>query len=223
MNKNEKIELVENNDLFVVADKPEGLSVHNSNESSDKTDLLLLLKEQLKIPLFPVHRIDKETSGLIILAKKPEYVKNIIFKNEFSKKYVTILRGQITQSEGQWNFAISDKAEGRNNPQGLSADRKASCTNYKVIAQNKYFSMLECEILTGRQHQIRKHAAIAQHAVLGDSRYGDKKYNEKIASIYGETRMFLHAMHLGFVVSAGGQNKCFKFQSKLPETFKRFI
>jgi tRNA pseudouridine65 synthase len=115
----------------------------------------------------------------------------------------------------EWNFPVSDKAEGRKNPQGLAKDRVEAKTLFKVIKSNSYFSLVEFQLLTGRQHQIRKHAALARHAILGDPRYGEPKYNEKMAKIYETSRMFLHAQSLSIVIHGERRN----FYSESPPEF----
>jgi len=184
--------LFQNLDLVAV-DKPHGLSVHNNEDS---TNLLSLLEAQLKIDkLYPVHRLDKETSGIQIFALNQATAKKIseqFQENSVKKIYVGILRGQLKETKGQWNKKLTDKAEGRTNPQGLSADRVPCETRFTVLRSSKFFTYCEFDLITGRQHQIRKHTALINHSLVGDPRYGDKSYNKKMAGIYKTDRMFLH-------------------------------
>ncbi|MNL61460.1 tRNA pseudouridine synthase C [compost metagenome] len=89
----------------------------------------------------------------------------------------------------------------------------------RVIESNKYFSLVEVRLLTGRQHQIRKHAALAKHAIVGDTRYGDGKYNDKMAEVYGTDRMFLHAFRL--TLDVGGRKKT--FETQIPREFLSLV
>lgn len=205
--------LFENKD-FIAVDKAPGISIHNNE---DPQNLLLVLERQLKLKkLYPVHRLDKETSGVQVFALNENSARQLAeeFQNRsVDKIYVGILRGEIKHPEGMWALPLTDKAEGRKSPAGMVRDRIPCETGFQVIKANKYFTHCEFQLLTGRQHQIRKHAALANHSLVGDSRYGDPKYNQKIASIYGESRMFLHCARL----EIAGQ----KLVSPTPESFAK--
>lgn len=191
------IEVIFQNSSWIAVNKPEGISVHNNE---DPKNLLVCLEKQLKFEkLYPPHRLDKETSGIQILALNKNSAQELseAFESRSVKKiYVGILRGKLKSHEGTWSHALTDKAEGRKNPAGLSRERIPCETRFKVIQDSKFFSYCEFQLMTGRQHQIRKHSALSNHAIVGDSRYGDKKYNEKMASLYKTTRMFLHCTRM---------------------------
>lgn len=203
---------------YIVIDKPAGLSVHNIGEHDQ--DLLLLLKNRYQTIFYPIHRLDKETSGVMILAKNKIWAEKLSqeFQNKKTQKiYHAILRGSlpVTSDWQLWNEKISDKSEGRKNIQGLAKERVEAQTRYKVLKSNDYLSMIEVELLTGRQHQIRKHSALAKHAIVGDARYGDPKYNQKMQSLYKTSRMMLHASRL--TISIEGESKT--FESQIPADF----
>ena len=139
--------------------------------------------------------------------------------NKVRKVYQAILRGPLKKETFTWKWAISDKAEGRKNPQGVSKDRVAAHTEGKLVKANDYLSWVEIELKTGRQHQIRKHAAIDGHPLVGDPRYNDLVYNEKIAARFGTDRMFLHAGLLEFE----WEGKRLTFESKIPAEFKKLL
>ncbi len=187
------IEVLIRSDDFVAVNKPKGISVHNNEDSEN---LLVILEKQLQVSkLYPVHRLDKETSGIQILGFNAEIARQL--SEEFQKKsvlkiYTGILRGQLKNDNGIWTWPLTDKAEGRHHPEGSAKERVECETRYRVIQKSKYFSVCEFQLITGRQHQIRKHAAIAGHHIVGDSRYGETKYNQKIAVLYKTDRMFLH-------------------------------
>ncbi|WP_168196395.1 RluA family pseudouridine synthase [Bdellovibrio sp. NC01] len=208
---------------WIVIDKPAGVSVHN-----DPQDVTQILRKQLKTGTFqdihPVHRLDKETSGLLLIALNATLSRELAEQfqaHTCEKTYFAILRGAMPVNENyqSWTLPISDKAEGRKNPQGLSKDRVEARTNYKVTEATKYFSLIEVKLLTGRQHQIRKHSAMAKHSIIGDARYGDPKYNSRMAKIYDTDRMFLHAAKLKIKIS--GEEKT--FESPLPEDFRKLL
>lgn len=177
----------------VVVEKPIGISIHNTE---DAFNLIDAVESQLGLrKLFPVHRLDKETSGVQIFALNELAARKYaeLFQSQSVKKlYVGIVRGALAGSAGIWSQPLSDKSEGRMNPSGVVKDRVSCETRYKVTQTSKYFTKCEFDLITGRQHQIRKHAAVAGHALVGDPRYGDPKYNGRIASMYDESRMYLH-------------------------------
>ena len=201
---------------FLAVQKPAGVSVHNNE---DPQNLLLMLQQQLSVTkLYPVHRLDKETSGIQLLALNEISARNL--SSEFEKRtvdkiYAGVLRGELKQAQGIWNQALTDKAEGRKNPAGMSRDRIACETQFQVLNSNKFFSLCQFKLITGRQHQIRKHSALMNHPLVGDARYGDPKYNKKMADLYKTDRMFLHCHQIKIL----GQS----FESPIPEIFKKLI
>lgn len=219
MKPTNKLPVVEKSKNWLIINKPPGISVHN-----EAGDVRSILKKQLHPgtfhDIYPVHRLDKETSGLLVVATEEETAAALAEQfqaRKAEKTYHALLRGSMDVSDAwqEWNFPISDKSEGRKNPQGLLKDRVEAKTLYRVLQSNKYFSLVEVRLLTGRQHQIRKHAALAKHAIVGDTRYGDAKYNEKIAGIYKTDRMFLHASRLSLTI--GGRSQT--FETSLPSEF----
>ena len=200
------VNIIAENSFFIVIDKPYGVSVHN--ESPSVQEFLIAHKK----PLHFVNRLDQETSGLMLIAQEPQYQEELRQALNLGQKiYKALLRGRLTSKDTptQWSWPLTDKAEGRKNPQGQSADRKPCLTLVKAINKNQYFSEIEAEIKTGRQHQIRKHSALAKHPIVGDRRYNDPKYNERITQLYGLTRLCLHAYKLQFKF----QNKDYTFIS----------
>ena len=221
--KQNKLPVIEKSRHWLIVDKPVGISVHN-----EAGDVRSVLKKQLHPgtfhDIYPVHRLDKETSGLLLVATEQETAAHLAEQfqtHKADKTYYALLRGALPVSDEwhEWSFPISDKSEGRKNPQGLLKDRVEAKTLYRVLEANKYFSLVEVRLLTGRQHQIRKHAALAKHAIVGDNRYGDQKYNDKMAEIYGTDRMFLHAFRLSLPI--GGRIQT--FETPLPTDFRRVL
>jgi len=137
------------------------------------------------------------------------------------KEYHAVLRGviEVTSEWQVWEAPISDAAESRTNPQGLSNERIRARTLYRAEKSNPYFSLVHCLLQSGRQHQIRKHAAIAGRPVVGDSRYGNPKDNERIMSYYGFSRLALHAHRLSFKWNLHD----FTVVSPAPEEFERLF
>ena len=195
---------------WIALDKPAGVSVHNDPEK--KADSLAfghqILTRDPRLAtdtkwdggaLFPVHRLDRETSGVLVLATNKEAASRLqtaIAERRARKIYRAILRGVAGSGgeEGKWTLPLGEKAEGRRNPAGPPGTRKPCETRFHVLRATRHLTEIEVELLTGRQHQIRRHAVLSKHEVLGDHRYGDPKYIGKLEGIYGgELRLMLHA------------------------------
>lgn len=210
------LEILFQNQDFIAIDKPAGISVHNME---DEENILILLEKQLQVKkLFPVHRLDKETSGILLLALSSTSAKTL--SEEFQskniiKKYIAILKGELSPQAGIWSNPLTNKADGRKNPAGISKDRVSCETRFHVLKSSPYFSLCEFELITGRCHQIRKHAALAKHEIVGNSIYSIPKFNKKIASTFEVELMYLHCSML----EIKGQ----RIESPLPQCFNQFF
>ena len=156
---------------WLVVDKPAGVSVHNES-GRDLCSLAAALIQNDKstegqvgmdpdFGVSPVHRLDKETSGVILLALNREMFR--FFSKQFesrrvNKRYVALLHGLLENREGRdpwgtWNWALAKNAGGRDNPEG-SGQRQESLTRYRVLDRSTHYTMVEIELLSGRTHQI---------------------------------------------------------------------
>jgi tRNA pseudouridine65 synthase len=210
------IKILEENEFFIVLVKPEGFSVHNQSPSVAE-----YLKKARK-PQHFVNRLDQETSGLVIVAKQPAYHDLLAEALKDGHKYYrALLRAPWKKPEKNavWNWPLTDKAEGRANPKGVSSERKEASTEMRVVRTNKHFTEAYLELITGRQHQIRKHAAIAGHPIVGDPRYNEKKYNDSIKEKYGVARMHLYAEKLKFEFE--GKDYVFEEKVNLDQFFPK--
>lgn len=207
--------LFQNSELLVV-DKPVGMSVHNIQEGDNLLEWAQRYFQSKEV--HPVHRLDKETSGVQLLALTPaaaQKYQKLMGQKQSEKVYRGIVRGKISEGEGTWSHPLSDKAEGRDNPAGKSADRMMAVTHFQVLQSSPYLTEMQFKIETGRQHQIRKHCAISKHAIVGDARYGDKKFNSKMVEIYKTQRMMLHCQKM--------QIAEWTFEAAVPEEFLTFF
>jgi 23S rRNA-/tRNA-specific pseudouridylate synthase len=219
---------------WLVLNKPAGLSVHN-DPGGDALSLALSSLEndpalrktcswshsKESMPT-PAHRLDRETSGVLLLAltrKRASELQQLMEQRKARKVYRAILRGQLAQAEGSWRMPLSDKAEGRKNPAGAKADQKICATDFRRLQVNQYLSEVELELITGRQHQIRRHACLAKHAIVGDGRYGDLAYNSRLHRIYGTDRLFLHACSLEIEID----QKLQKIEAPVPQEFAKLF
>jgi len=191
---------------WLAVDKPSGLSVHNDPGK----DLCSLLTRQFEseatdqsadrpngpFGLHPVHRLDKETSGVLLLAWYKEVFRHFseaFAAGQVSKRYLALVHGTEggLEKRGQWRWPLSPTAAGRKNIQGAGR-RVPSKTIYRIIHRGRRYSLLECELLTGRTHQIRRHAALSRHPILGDRRYGSPRACRFLAERHGFNRLALH-------------------------------
>lgn len=211
------IEIIEEHDGWLVVGKPAGLSVHNAE---DGYNLLSILEEQLGCALHAAHRLDQPTSGVMLLGKNPRSTQMLQEAlTTATKEYTAIIRGSIKPEDGTWTWPLSNKGEGFRNPQGRKNDRVEALTTYRSIRSNQYFTMVHLTLGTGRQHQIRKHATLAKHQVVGDTRYGDRRYNSMIAKRYQMDELCLCASKLE--VAINGTQYC--FEVNLPTTWSALV
>jgi 23S rRNA-/tRNA-specific pseudouridylate synthase len=194
------IEIIERRADWIAVNKPAGISVHNTEKGAN---LLTILRKQLGYSLHAAHRLDSPTSGVILLGKNARGTQMIQQAlTTATKQYTAILRGVLKKTEGEWTWSLTNKGEGFKNPRGRKADQVKAQTSFKTIQANQYLTMVSLTLGTGRQHQIRKHAALAKHAVIGDLRYGDKRYNAKLTQRYGINQLCLCASQLEVVLDS---------------------
>ncbi|CBW25879.1 putative pseudouridylate synthase [Halobacteriovorax marinus SJ] len=205
------VEIIAEDQSWILINKPGAMSVHNDSKS------VIEYFKQRNINLTPPHRIDKETSGLLLLTKEKNEVSNHQqqLKNA-SKYYIAICRGQVKADNGKWEQPLSDKAEGHKNPAGKKSDQKICLTNWWKVSSNQYVTLILFKIETGRTHQIRKHCALNGHEILGDKRYGQGKYQKIIKDKYQLDSMLLHSYRLEILLREEPE----VFYAKMPQYFK---
>ncbi len=225
----EKIKIIYEDKDVLVINKPAGLTIH-AGVKTEKTLVDWLLEKYPEIknvgedPARPgiVHRLDKDTSGVMIVAKnQPAYdwLKNQ-FKNRLVKKtYIALVRGLVEKDFGTINLPISRSLKKRiRQTTKTTAASRAAITEYKVIKrlQDLNLTLVEAYPFTGRMHQIRVHFKSINHPLAGDKIYTTKKYKdfEKFP------RLMLHAQKLKIVLP-GSIEKI--FEAELPEDFKNYI
>jgi 23S rRNA-/tRNA-specific pseudouridylate synthase len=153
--------------------------------------------------IHPVHRLDKETSGVIMLCANREMFR--FFSRQFEsrqvkKQYIAILHGRLETPKGDnlwgfWQWPLSKTAGGRQHPQGSGARRPCE-TRFRILGHSAHYTLAEIEILTGRIHQIRRHAKLSGHPVVGDSRYGSTRAVKYLIQRHSFDSLALHANSL---------------------------
>lgn len=193
--------LFENDDVFII-NKPAGLAVHaGSNIAFGVIDILRA--DRFKDHFIElVHRLDRQTSGCLVLAKSRTALTelNALFNsnNSIKKQYLTLTKGNWTESEHRIDAPLSkNEIKGGERMVTVNPAGKTAVSLFRPIEQFSHSSLVEVTLLTGRTHQIRVHAASENHPVAGDEKYGDKSFNKALKKL-GLNRMFLHARHLSF-------------------------
>lgn len=215
----------EDNDLLVV-NKPKGMVVHPApgNYSGTLVNALLYhCKDSLSGingVLRPgiVHRIDKDTSGLLIVAKNDIAHAGLarqIKEHSFSREYECVVHGNIKDDEGTIRLPIGRNPKDRKKMAVVYKNSKDAVTHYRVIKRYGQFTHIRCRLETGRTHQIRVHMAYMGHPVAGDEVYGPKRVQK------GLNGQCLHAKHIGFVHPKTGL--WLEFESDLPDYFTSFL
>jgi RluA family pseudouridine synthase len=206
MNPEPEINILYKTSGWLAVDKPEGISVHNDPGH----DLITLVKQKISsdpdlkrqvefdptLGIQPIHRLDKETSGVILLACSQNSLSDLssaFAENQVKKEYATLVHGNVRceTDPGVWDMPLTKSAAGRQNPAGKG--RKVDCrTEFKVIDKSEHYTRLSLNLVTGRKHQIRRHAKLAGHPVVGDQRYGSKRAILFLKEQKGFNRLALH-------------------------------
>lgn len=210
-NKINNIDIICEDKNIIVVDKPYGMLTISTLKEKEKT-LYHIVSNYVKKTnknnkIFVVHRLDKDTSGLVIFAKN-ELIKNKLQDNwdKVNREYITIVEG-ITKDKG----VIKSYLEEKNNKVFSSNKGKLAITEYKKIKSNNKYTMLNINIKTGRKNQIRVHLKEMGNPIVGDKKYGNIDNPIK--------RMALHAYKLEFKLN----NKKFSFKIDYPNEFNKLI
>lgn len=219
------IDIVYEDDDIVVVNKPKGLVVHPANGNPDGT-LVNAIMAKCKSSLSGiggelrpgiVHRLDKDTSGLLIIAKNDKAHINMSeqIKNRNVKKiYIALVKGIVKENEATINMPIGRSTKDRKK-MAVRKDGKEAVTHFRVIKIYDKYTLLELKIDTGRTHQIRVHMAEIGHPVVGDMVYSNGK-NE-----FGVEGQMLHAKSLDFKHPITGKEM--HVEAELPEYFKQVL
>ena len=212
-------------DQLLVVNKPKGMVVHPAAGNYEGTLVNALLSHCGKTlsgiggVMRPgiLHRIDKNTSGLLMVAKNDnshQFLAQQIKEHSFTREYETVVYGNVKNDSGTVNQPIGRHPVKRKQMAVVYTNSKPAVTHYTVIARYNGFTHLRCRLETGRTHQIRVHMAYLGHPVAGDDVYGPKKV---IKELNGQC---LHAKKVGFVHPNG---EYMEFESDLPDYFKKFL
>ena len=241
---NFKLEIVYEDDDLLVINKPAGIIMHPGAGNYDETIVNALMHYSNKDSLSTVgdelrpgivHRIDKDTSGLIVIAKNNETHENLshqFSEHSITRVYQLLIWGKLRPSSGKIDTFITRSSKNRQMMEVSSSKGKRAITNYKTIEvfendKTPTLSFVECRLETGRTHQIRVHMTHMGNSIMGDGKY--KKKYKKLKNIdtnlenliYKLNRQFLHAQMLGFIHPK--TNEEMTFTSILPQELENIL
>ena len=210
LDENEK-SLIEDNDEFIVINKKSGVSVQGGTKSKNNLIDIFSNSNLFKdTKPYSVHRLDKETSGVMIIAKNYNSAKLLtsLFRlRKVHKTYLAICHGVFKNKKGE----IRGNLIKYENEKKIS---ELAITNYNVISSNNFFSFLELKPITGRKHQLRKQLSFMGNPIVGDVKYNIIKSKNK-----DQKKLMLHSYKIKFLIN----NKKFNFKAKLPDYFNEYL
>ncbi|WP_298516288.1 pseudouridine synthase [uncultured Kordia sp.] len=192
-------------DFVITVSKPNNMLVHHSlmaRNQSDEQTLLELLQEKFDASYYPIHRLDRKTSGIVLCAKKKEYVSTfqaLFVENQIEKVYYGLVRGFSPE-----NGAIDSPVKGRD-----ANVHKEALTHFETLVnielpipvqpfETSRYSLVKLLPKTGRMHQLRIHLNKISHPLIGDPKYGDRFHNRMFQEEFDISNLFLHAASLSF-------------------------
>jgi 23S rRNA pseudouridine955/2504/2580 synthase len=215
--------IVHQDENLLVLDKPAGVAVHGgSGVSFGVIEALRSARPGETLEL--VHRLDRETSGCLLVARRPAALRELhalMRANAFEKRYLVLVKGKWNLGAKRIDVPLhTDTRVGGERTVRAGAAGKASISDFRPVQFfGRTATLMEVTLHTGRTHQIRVHAAHAGHPVAGDEKYGDATFNEELRAL-GLERMFLHAHSLSFAWPRGGD---FSINTPLPAELAALI
>ena len=205
----------------IVINKPAGISMHAKN-TQDQTETVESIFRPILAKNDPVrggivHRIDKDTSGVVIMAKtidELEYLQHQFSQRKVDKKYLALVWGHLRHQRARIELPIK-RSNKSPNKMSIDTSGKMSISEYEVLSEYKNYSLLRVSIYTGRTHQIRVQLAHMGHSVVGDRLYSSKSVPD------GLSRQFLHAQSLTLDIDNSGVKKI--FEAPLAKDLQNFL
>lgn len=212
------LKLIHRDDHLLAVHKPAGLLVHRSPIDRHETEFALQYARELNDGkhVYPVHRLDRPTSGLLLFARDPDSASALgqaLMGGDMAKTYVAMVRGWTPES-GVIDEPLRDKAIDRRDTreqvmrEARTHYRRLAITEIPVAIEgyaSSRYSLVELKPETGRQHQLRRHMQHISHPLIGDTNYGRTRHNQYFAQRFGASRLMLAATTLSFRHPATGQ------------------
>ena len=217
-------------DWLMAVDKPSGMAVHTGSGITGGTLVdyvrayLGPKAERNGFTASPAHRLDRETSGVILVAKRRPAMVHFteVFTHGRSKKrYLTLVKGKMPRPSGVIDLPLSEHQQTAESKARRGVNMQEALTRWQVVHQTSDAALLRCVIETGRTHQIRRHLAAVGHPVAGDKKYGDFAFNRDVKGRWGLKRLFLHAERLEFPHPEDGRRVL--MQSALPQELREVL
>lgn len=197
---------------FIAINKPSGLLVHRSFVDPHETQFAMqLLRDQIGQHVFPVHRLDRPTSGVLLFALSADAARAIgpeFSEHRIEKTYIALVRGYLT-SEINLDYPLTEEQDDYTDKKAKAAEPKPAVTNFFPLATidvlysvDKYpttrYSLVKCQPKTGRKHQIRRHLKHLNHPIIGDAKHGKGIHNRFFAEKFGGNRLMLACTEMKF-------------------------
>ena len=221
-------------DAYIVAiNKPSGLLVHKSPIDKHETRFALQeLRNQIGQYVYPVHRLDKPTSGVLLFALSKEIAQMMgeaFRNNEVKKEYIAVVRGYVDDN-GVINHPLKEMLDSRvQKERGITKEEQDAQTEYECLkrvelpyAVSRYpvarYSLVKLKPQTGRKHQLRRHMKHIHHHMIGDTKHGRGEHNKLFREKFGCHRLLLHAIQITFIHPI--DNKILVIKAPLDEMFQ---
>ena len=207
------LEIIYRDDELIAINKPAGMLVHRSWLDKHETVFAMqTLRDQIGQHVFPIHRLDRPTSGVLLFALNSEMARimNELFEqHQMQKSYLAIVRGYL-QGEGRIDYPLKVQLDKIADKFSQEKEAQNAITDYQHLAQvempypaGKFqtarYSLVQLFPQTGRKHQLRRHLKHLFHPIMGDTNYGDLHQNRALTANTGCDRLFLHANSLQFI------------------------
>lgn len=229
------LSIVHQDNALVAINKPSGLLVHRSRIASDAQQFAVQqLRDQIGQRVYPVHRLDRPTSGILLFALNADIARQmsaLFASREVSKMYHAVVRGYV-EEHGQIDYALKEELDAIADKRART-DKEAqhAVTDFMTLARVELpykvskrhdttrYSLLQLSPKTGRKHQLRRHLAHIRHPIVGDTTHGDGRHNEFFRRHFNSHRLLLAATGLEFTHPQSG--KVMNLRVDVPEEFWR--
>ena len=219
-----QLDILFEDDWILALNKPSGMAAHTGSGITGGTVVdvvrayLGVKAERNGFSASPAHRLDRETSGVIIVAKRrPAMVHftEVFTEHKAKKRYLVLVKGKLQQQAGLIDLPLQEHQQTAESRERRGVNMQEARTRYTVVCQTSHAAYVQCTIETGRTHQIRRHFAAIGHPVAGDPKHGDFAFNREVKAQWGLKRLFLHSTRLEFPHPEDGRKMV--VESKLPE------
>ena len=228
-----QLELIYQDEHLAVINKPSGLLVHRSRIASGAREFAMqMLRNQLGRHVYPVHRLDRPTSGLLIFALSSDIARTLteqLTAREVRKTYHAVVRGYVAES-GTIDYALKEELDKLADADAdTDKEKQPAVTHYKCLKQVELpykvskkhdttrYSLVQLQPETGRKHQLRRHMAHIRHPIVGDTNHGDGRHNNFFREHFNCHRLLLAATGLSFKHPVSGE--AINLEIPLPDEF----